>query len=489
MGSSASVVPATEAEAIALGYTYEAINAYKVEKKKEERNREKEREDEIIKGMAETQNKLKACIRKISDAQAANQSMQTQIKASQRAIETKLKEYSDAVDKALEGFASNIGSDSALQHQLGLGSGGNGSMDTAEAWHGSRGDKSWPRPKCMARSSAIARPGHNSMDASEYQDTPEVLTAKIEVLAQLLLESKETSIYSGAGLSTSAGINDYASKAPNSMAKAKLNVGKASLAQLKELAPTKAHRVLAALTQRTEAPCIKHWVNQNHDGLPQKAGCRPEVLNDIHGSWFDPRNKVVAMSGSLRKDLVKRLQRSAEKTDFCIALGTSLVGMGADRLATAPAFHPSKVGLCIINLQRTKQDPHSALRIFADIDTVMDRLAQRLGVKPTSDAEVRRASANPSRWLEYMYDGEHYQRDYAQELGLEDTKLETPEDHRNRTRPQKYNCNASTGRTSPQVPPEKQLKTSDEMADKDGPLLFPRTATPADTNGCLGDLD
>ena len=119
MGSSASVVPATEAEAVALGYTYEAINAYKVEKRTEERKREKERVDEIMKGMAETQNSLKAYMQKISNAQAANNALQKKLKASQGAIENKLRQYSDAVDKALEGFASNVESDSTLQYHLG----------------------------------------------------------------------------------------------------------------------------------------------------------------------------------------------------------------------------------------------------------------------------------------------------------------------------------------------------------------------------------
>ena len=36
------------------------------------------------------------------------------------------------------------------------------------------------------------------------------------------------------------------------------------------------------------ASCVLHrLVQQNHDGLPQKAGVQQELMNEIHGSWFD----------------------------------------------------------------------------------------------------------------------------------------------------------------------------------------------------------
>ena len=45
-------------------------------------------------------------------------------------------------------------------------------------------------------------------------------------------------------------------------------------------------------------------MQQNHDGLPQKAGYPQQHLNEIHGAWFDPTNPVVPMSGTLREDLM-----------------------------------------------------------------------------------------------------------------------------------------------------------------------------------------
>jgi hypothetical protein len=64
--------------------------------------------------------------------------------------------------------------------------------------------------------------------------------------------------------------------------------------------PTFTHRTLALLGRRG---LVHGWVQQNHDGLPQKAGFQQEKINEVHGSWFDPSNPVVKYSGSLHERL------------------------------------------------------------------------------------------------------------------------------------------------------------------------------------------
>lgn len=61
------------------------------------------------------------------------------------------------------------------------------------------------------------------------------------------------------------------------------------------------HYALCALDS---AGLLHSWVQQNHDGLPQKAGFPQEKINEVHGAWFDPSNPVVFMDGTLRGDLV-----------------------------------------------------------------------------------------------------------------------------------------------------------------------------------------
>merc|ERR1719198_2302753 len=122
--------------------------------------------------------------------------------------------------------------------------------------------------------------------------------------------------------------------------------------------PTLAHRALAMLHANGY---VKHWVQQNHDGLPQKAGFPQKHLNEIHGAWYDPSNPVVPMSGTLREDLIKCMLHWEEKVDLCLALGTSMVGMNADRMAVAPAERarrgkPGALGTVIVSLQQTQYD-------------------------------------------------------------------------------------------------------------------------------------
>ena len=60
----------------------------------------------------------------------------------------------------------------------------------------------------------VARKGYEerSKTKAEYKDDPEVLKEKVKVLAKLLRDSNNCVFYSGAGISTGAGVPDYASK-------------------------------------------------------------------------------------------------------------------------------------------------------------------------------------------------------------------------------------------------------------------------------------
>jgi len=81
------------------------------------------------------------------------------------------------------------------------------------------------------------------------------------------------------------------------------------------------------------------------------------VLNEIHGSWFDPSNPVVKMSGSLRDDLISDLVGWEHKTDLVLTLGTSLSGMNSDRLVTTAVKKQSQgksLGAVIVSLQKTR---------------------------------------------------------------------------------------------------------------------------------------
>merc|ERR1712176_130044 len=78
--------------------------------------------------------------------------------------------------------------------------------------HGRKGKKTWAPPTITKYVDTDARPGYNTMKAHEYCDDADVLRQKIRVLAEMIQSAKNATAYTGAGISTSSGIADYASK-------------------------------------------------------------------------------------------------------------------------------------------------------------------------------------------------------------------------------------------------------------------------------------
>lgn len=247
--------------------------------------------------------------------------------------------------------------------------------------HGHRGDESWQAPKVVMKSDKVNRADQGSQIlANEFMDDENVLREKMLRVAQFMRSSKCCVAYTGAGLSRAAGISDYAS-AKNSVTNSNVPKLRSNL----DAQPTYAHRVLAA-TER--AGFLHQYVQQNHDGLPQKAGFPQAKLNEIHGAWFDPSNPVVQFSGNLRSDLFNWMLSVEQDCDLCLCLGTSLSGMNADRCARTPAkkmirADPNTIGTVIINLQQTPLDDKTAIRVWARLDDAFKILAEALELDMT----------------------------------------------------------------------------------------------------------
>eukprot|EP00747_Dinoflagellata_sp_TGD_P067317 gnl/TRDRNA2_/TRDRNA2_155216_c0_seq1.p1 gnl/TRDRNA2_/TRDRNA2_155216_c0~~gnl/TRDRNA2_/TRDRNA2_155216_c0_seq1.p1 ORF type:complete len:665 (+),score=100.38 gnl/TRDRNA2_/TRDRNA2_155216_c0_seq1:190-1995(+) len=158
------------------------------------------------------------------------------------------------------------------------------------------------------------------------------------------------------------------------------------------LQPTVAHRALTAMYR---SGFLHGWIQQNHDGLPQKAGMPQDAINEIHGSWFDPSNPTVGFGDPLRADLFADLLAEEFRCDLCLALGTSLCDTPstADRVAVMPGLRalgcrPALAGctlggaggLVIVALQRTRLDSLASVRIYAHLDDVLAALAVELGL-------------------------------------------------------------------------------------------------------------
>ena len=233
-------------------------------------------------------------------------------------------------------------------------------------WHGKLGSRyNWENPKRTLVSSKKARPEYTTIESHEYCDREHVLKKKIEILADFVRQSKHCVAYTGAGLSVSSGLDDYASDRSSIQIR-----GTGAVAQ-----PNGGHRAIVKLHM---AGYLKAVVNQNHDGLLQKAGFPQQDVNEIHGSFFDPSNPG---GNILRHDLFDNLLDHEAKVDLCLALGSSLSGLNADRLATSAS--KKNPGLVICNLQCTRLDQYSNLRIYAPLDDVLTRLSKQLGLTST----------------------------------------------------------------------------------------------------------
>lgn len=241
-------------------------------------------------------------------------------------------------------------------------------------------NKDWAPPEVVAKSFSANRGDQGNFTAAhEYLDSPEVLYKKMSQVASMLKKAKKACVYAGAGLSRSSGIPDYASKGGVSCVKPKKDLG---LLGVYAAEPTYAHWVLA--TMHKQGYLQGGLVQQNHDGLPQKAGFPQEAINEIHGAWFDPSNPVIQFSGSLRNDLFQRMEDLEQEVDMTLVLGTSLSGMNADRMAYTPAKKAKKqnkgLGSVIINIQKTPMDDKElcSVRVWAKLDDAFKILAELL---------------------------------------------------------------------------------------------------------------
>merc|ERR1711924_60632 len=122
-----------------------------------------------------------------------------------------------------------------------------GSFDPTEAqiMHGRLGSSSWALPSCVTTFDVAARDYCSErIMAHEYLDSDEVLRQKVVLLARMVRASSSLLALTGAGISTAAGIDDYASKAKAASVTA---AGRPVLKDWKTASPTKAHYCLTAM--------------------------------------------------------------------------------------------------------------------------------------------------------------------------------------------------------------------------------------------------
>ncbi|CAE6952597.1 SIRT7 [Symbiodinium sp. CCMP2592] len=256
--------------------------------------------------------------------------------------------------------------------------------------------------------------------ASEMLDDRQQLQEKLQQLVALWREARSVVVFTGAGISTAAGLPDY--RGPQGVWTRKLRGEAVTDLDLHQgLEPTEAHRGIARLLK---AGLVAFVATTNVDGLHKKAGLPSECLAELHGNSFEEecgkcgsrfeRDFVVRTATSLfdhetgrrceecggpLRDTIVNFGNTVEqvpsmeaaydrtwvqclKADLVVVLGSSLSVPTACDLPeeSLPARESKPEGgrLVIVNLQRTPKDDFASLRLYAACDTVMAFVEKQL---------------------------------------------------------------------------------------------------------------
>jgi NAD-dependent SIR2 family protein deacetylase len=244
-------------------------------------------------------------------------------------------------------------------------------------------------------------------EIKELFDTKDKIETIVEKLAQLIKESKHAVIYTGAGLSTSAGIPDF--RGPKGVWTLEAQGKEAEFLENFKL-PTFSHMAIKKLVDEN---LVKFIVSQNVDGLHLKSGLPIEKLAELHGNLnkeyckkcnkifyrdFDAcedaddhrtsrkclecnvylYDSIIDFGENLPEEEFKKAEANSIECDLAIVLGSSLRVPPA---AGLPMLKKKDGKLVICNLQKTPLDNKAHLLIHTKIDDLMQLLMARIGLE------------------------------------------------------------------------------------------------------------
>eukprot|EP01121_Diplochlamys_sp_Union-15-3_P017964 TRINITY_DN6438_c0_g1_i4.p1 TRINITY_DN6438_c0_g1~~TRINITY_DN6438_c0_g1_i4.p1 ORF type:complete len:351 (-),score=45.54 TRINITY_DN6438_c0_g1_i4:166-1218(-) len=249
----------------------------------------------------------------------------------------------------------------------------------------------------------------------ERFDSEEEFETKIKEVASIVQQSKHLIFFTGAGISTSAGISDFRGPEGVWTRRAQGLPPKSGTSTLSAI-PTSTHMAIKHLI---DIGTIKYLVSQNTDGLHRRSGIPANKISELHGNSniekcekcrreyvrdfrcrtakdvHDHKTGRLCESDDCKGNLMDSIINFGEKlpseplmlaflnadeADVCIALGSSLTVTPA---ADVPKTVGKKKGgkLIICNLQKTPLDHLAAVRIFEKTDLFIIRLMELLKQK------------------------------------------------------------------------------------------------------------
>ncbi|KAL9658416.1 hypothetical protein ABK040_015735 [Willaertia magna] len=231
---------------------------------------------------------------------------------------------------------------------------------------------------------------------TEHFDSEEEINLKVKELAQLINTSKYVVLYTGAGISTSAGIPDF--RGPKGVwTLQEKGISRKTLKSNPYIKiPTPTHMAISLLYKFNK---IHYITSQNVDGLHIKSGLLRKDMSELHGNTnveickhcnkeyirdFRCRNakdvndhKTNRKCDTCHNDLFDTIINFA---DLAIVIGTSLRVSPACDLPELCKYK-KKGKLVIINLQHTPKDIYSDIRIYAKTDKVIEKLMKELNLE------------------------------------------------------------------------------------------------------------
>ncbi|XP_061172161.1 uncharacterized protein LOC133181633 [Saccostrea echinata] len=250
---------------------------------------------------------------------------------------------------------------------------------------------------------------------AEKFDPPEVVSEKVQQLADMIRSSRHLVVHTGAGISTAAGIPDF--RGPRGVWTLEQKGEKPQVSVTFDNArPTLTHMALVALER---AGIVKYVITQNVDGLHVRSGFPRNRLSELHGNMFVEEcnkcgtqfinNSAVATMGlkptgnpclftktgdrkcrgrlrdtildwedSLPDRDLELADQHSKKADLNLTLGTSLQIVPSGNLPLASRKKGGK--LVIVNLQPTKHDSKATLKVHEYVDEVMSQLCKLLDI-------------------------------------------------------------------------------------------------------------
>lgn len=276
-------------------------------------------------------------------------------------------------------------------------------------------------PTHQNRASGRPQPSSNlgvdpNEDVEELFDEPDVLDAKVEQLARKVKSADRVVVFTGAGISTSAGVPDF--RGPNGVWTARAKGLPMPRGTPWQIYPTFAHLAIRQLQLEGKVSGV---VSQNTDGVHRRSGLPLDCLAELHGNAnlevcascglkhyrdFHTRmargskehdtgrscmscrgplqDTIVNFGEMLPEEEVAKAESLSREADLALVLGTSM------RVSPANKFPQMASDMVICNLQPTPLDHRASLVIRARTDEVMRRLLAKLEVPVQEHVEERR---------------------------------------------------------------------------------------------------